>query len=120
MQQFDIVNLYNQGLADFESLSPLERDVFVVHELNLWYEMEGSFEDYLLGGSYAAQLNWLAGTLDRIGDRESSAILSELLPLTWEQRDSVAALSDRLYGLMESRARLLEQYLHQNGVAVAW
>ena len=120
MQHFDIVNLYNRGLASFDALSPLERDVFVIHDLNLWYEMEGTFEDYLLGGSYTAQLNWLADTLHRIGDLESTAILSELLPLTWEQRDTVATLSENFYSLMESRARLLEQYLHQHGAAVAW
>jgi hypothetical protein len=54
MQHFDIVNLYNKGLVSFESLSPLERDVFVIHNLNLWYEMEGTFEDYLLGGRRGA------------------------------------------------------------------
>ena len=120
MQHFDIVNLYNRGLASFDALSPLERDVFVIHDLNLWYEMESTFEEYLLGGSYTAQLNWLADTLHRIGDLESTAILSELLPLTWEQRDTVATLSEHFYSLMESRARLLEQYLHQHGAAVAW
>lgn len=119
MQHFDIVNLYNQGLTSFESLSPLERDVFVIRELDLWYEMEGTFEDYILGGGHTLQHDWLMGTLDRIGDRESSAILKELLSLTWDQRDSLEAQSGRFYDLMGHRARLLDHYLHRHGAAVA-
>ena len=69
MKHLDIIEVYDRGLADFEALSPDERDFFVVHNLDLWYEMQGSFEDYFLAGSYEVQISWLADTLQRIGDR---------------------------------------------------
>ena len=120
MKHLDIIEVYDRGLADFDVLSPDERDFFVVHNLDLWYEMEGSFEDYFLGGGYEAQISWLAGTLQRIGDHASLAILGQLRGLTWDQRELLADLSGSFYNLREPRWQLLEPYLHQQAVAIAW
>ena len=120
MHHLEIVDLYNRGLVNFDALPAFEKDVFVVHTLNLWYEMEGTLEDFVLGETYSDQLKWLGETLQRIGDHGSSTIFSSLTALSWAQRDTVAELSEQLYDLMEPRSRLLEQYLHTQGVAVAW
>jgi len=120
MKHLDVIEVYDRGLGDFEALSPDERDFFVAHNLDLWYEMEGSFEDYFLSGSYEAQINWLADTLQRIGDHASLTILGQLRVLTWDQRDDLADLSGSFYDIREPRWRLLEQYLHQQAVAIAW
>ena len=120
MKHLDIIKVYDRGLADFDALSPDERDFFVVHNLDLWYEMEGSFEDYFLGGSYEFQISWLTDTLKRIGDHASLALLDQLRALTWDQRELLAELSGSFYGIRESRWQLLEQYLHQQAVGIAW
>ena len=119
MQKLDIVDIYDRGLADFTSLSPIERDVFVVHDLNLYYEMEGGFEDYLLSGGHSAQLAWLADTLQRVQDCDSAAVLSQLMTMTDGQRDSMSPLCNRFYGLMDSRWSAVERYLQQHGAVVA-
>ena len=120
MKQIDVIEVYDRGLSQFDSLSHAERDFFVIHHLDLWYEMEGSFEDFFLGESYKPQIQWLADTLQRIGDHPSLAILVELRRLTWDQRETLASLSDSFYEIRESRWQLLEHYLHQRELAIAW
>ncbi|WP_313929239.1 hypothetical protein [Pseudoxanthomonas sp.] len=120
MQRLNIVDVYGRGLADFTSLTPLERDVFVVHDLNLYYEMEGGFEDYILGGAHTEQLAWLSDTLLRVKDADSAVVLRELMALSEDKRDLMAPLCDRFYDLMESRWAAVDQYLYQQGAAVAW
>ena len=78
MDPLRLVDLYDRGLVDFESLSAPEKDVFVVRELDVYYEMEGDFEDYLLNPEHEPQLSWLSGTLARIGEAQSFAIVKNL------------------------------------------
>lgn len=118
-QTIHIGELYDRGLDDFASLSPVERDVFVVHDLNLYYEMEGGFEDYLLSGGHTAELAWLVGTLQRVQDHGSADVLRQLMAMTDQQRDSMGPLCDSFYQLMETRWGAIDRYLHQQGLAVA-
>ena len=120
MKQLDIIEVYERGLADFDSLSPDERDFFVVHNLDLWYEMQGSFEDYFLSGSYDAQINWLADTLLRADDRDSLAILGKIRVLTSDQLEMLTDLSGDFYNIRESRWQRVEQSLNQQAVVIAW
>jgi len=71
MTRLHLLQLYDRGLKNFESLSSLERDIFVMNDLDIYYEMEGDFSDYLLSGGHKAELAWLDGTLQRIGDSSS-------------------------------------------------
>ena len=120
MQTLNVAQIYDRGLADFSALMPLERDVFVVHDLNLYYEMEGGFEDYLLSGGHTAELDWLTGTLQRAQDQASATILIQLMALAEHNREQMGALCDHFYHLMESRWEAVERYLRQQGGAVAW
>ena len=78
MVHLNLMELYDRGLKNFESLLPLERDAFVLTDLDMYYEMEGGFEDYLLSGGHEPKLSWLADTLRRIGDADSASIFSQL------------------------------------------
>jgi hypothetical protein len=70
------VELCDRGLKDFASLTPLERDYFVIKDLDIYYEMESGFEDYLLSGGNTSQLMWLKDALQRIGDIMSAHIIT--------------------------------------------
>lgn len=120
MQILNVLELYERGLAAFASLSPLERDVFVVHDLNLYYEMEGSFEDYLLSGGHTAELEWLTGTLKRVQDQASANIVAQLMSLGEGDRERMALLCDQFYDLMAARWAAIERYLAQQGAVLAW
>ena len=120
MKQLDIIEVYERGLADFDSLSPDERDFFVVHNLDLWYEMQGSFEEYFLSGRYEAQITWLADTLLRADDRDSLAILGQMRALTPDQPEVLTDLSGAFYNIRESRWQRVEQSLNQQAAVIAW
>src|SRR5215475_9487773 len=55
------VELYDHGLKDFASLTELERDWFVIKDLDIAHDMAGrlGFEDYILGGGRTSELTWL-------------------------------------------------------------
>jgi hypothetical protein len=42
------------------------------------------------------------------------------MALSEDKRDLMAPLCDRFYDLMESRWAAVDQYLYQQGAAVAW
>jgi len=118
MLRLRLVDLYDRGLKEFATLSALEKDVFVIHDLEIYYEMEGGFEDYLLSGGHDAQVSWLSGTLARIGDAQSFAIIRDLRRLGESGRDSMSTLCDRFFDLREHRWSLLLEHLRTRGVAV--
>lgn len=118
MKRLKLLELYDRGLKSFESLSPDERDVFVVNDLDIYYEMEGGFEDYLLSGGHEAELSWLADTLRRIGDAESGAVIARLRQMQEWERPELEPLCHRFYELRHSRWRLLTEYLAERDFEV--
>jgi len=111
MTRLHLAELYERGLRDFGGLSPLERDVFVLPDLDLYYEMEGGVEDYILSGGHEAELSWLSGTLARIDDRESAAAIAELRQLGETGRAATSPLCDRFFSRREQHRDLMLDHL---------
>jgi len=99
MTRLKLLELYDRGLKSFEALSPLERAAFVLTDLDIYYEMEGGFEDYLSSGAHELELSWLADTLPRIDDSDSAFIISQLRRMDDGQRNDMAPLCRRYYEL---------------------
>src|SRR5574339_86767 len=98
MKTLKVIELYDRGLKNFASLSPLERDAFVLYDLDIYHEMEGDFADYLLSGGHEPELNWLSDALRRIGDADSAAILTELRQMDDSQREDMTPMCEKYYG----------------------
>lgn len=118
MTHLKLMELYDRGLQSFDLLSPFERDVFVLNDLDIYYEMEGGFEDYLLSGGHEQELSWLADTLCRIGDQDSAAIIGRLRQLGDPMRDDMPPLCTQYYNLRHTRWELLRLYLTQQNVEI--
>jgi hypothetical protein len=112
------VELYEHGLKDFASLTPLERDWFVIKDLDIFYEMEGGAEDYFLSSNHTSQLMWLQDVLRRIGDTVSAHIITELRSMNESQRLEMKPLVDRYHGYWHQRWQLLKRYLENNGITI--
>lgn len=112
------VELYERGLQNFAFLTPLERDYFVIKDVDLYYEMEGGFEDYILSGTNTSQLMWLKDALQRIGDAASANILKELECMNESQRPVMALLCESYSSLHNQRWQLLRRYLENNGIVI--
>jgi hypothetical protein len=78
-------------------LTALERDWFVIKDLDIFYEMEGG-ADYFLSGNHTSHLMWLQDVLQRIGDTLSAQIITELRSMNESQRLEMRLLRDRYYG----------------------
>ena len=111
------VELYEHGLKDFASLTPLERDWFVVKDLDIFCEMEGG-ADYFLSGNHTSQLMWLQDVLRRIGDTVSAHIITELRGMNEPQRLEMEPLCNRYYDHREQRWQLLKRHLGNNGITI--
>jgi hypothetical protein len=111
------VELYEHGLKDFASLTPLERDWFVIKDLDIFYEMEGG-ADYFLSGNHTSQLMWLQDVLPRIGDTVSAHIITELRSMNESQCLEMKPLCDRYYGNRHQRWQLLKRHLENNGITI--
>lgn len=118
MTRISIMSLYDRGLRRFDSLSPLERDAFVLHDLDIYYEMEGDFEDYLLSGGHTAELDWLGDTLQRIGALDSAQILAKLRQMDDSQRDDMQPLCDSYFDLRHQRWERLAKYLSEHDAEI--
>ncbi len=116
METWRDVELYERGLKQFDALTPLHRDWFVIKDLDLYYEMEGGFEDYLLSGGHKAQLEWLVGTLRDLGDVVSLGIVTKLLRMNEYNRSEMGALCDKYFERKEPRWQLLQQRLQERGI----
>lgn len=112
------VELYEQGLKKFQSLSPLQRDWFTIKNLDIYFEIEGGFEDYLLSGGHEPQLAWLDSALRRLGDIVSLGLLSRLRPMKESQRDEMNPLCRAYYDRRAQRWELLLRRLEQQGVEI--
>jgi hypothetical protein len=82
MEIWKDVDLYEQGLKDFGSLSPAQQDWFLVKHFDIHYGMEGGFGEFLSHAEHMAQLRLLREVLRRLGDivsavpkRDSARIL---------------------------------------------
>ncbi len=115
MVHLKLMEIYDRGLKSFQSLSLLERDAFVLSDLDIYYEMEGGFEDYLLSGGHEPELSWLSDTLRRIGDADSASIMSHLRRMDESRRDDMQPLCERYYNLRHERWEFLRRYLAQQG-----
>ena len=118
MTHLRLADLYDRGLQDLDGLSPFEKDVFVIHDLDLYYEMESGFEDYFLSGGHESQLSWLSGTLLRIGDAQSLAVVTALRRVGDDDRASMGPLCDSFFRLREERWTLLLDHLRSGDVVV--
>ena len=118
MEVWKDVELYEQGLERFESLTPLQRDWFTVKNLDIYCEMEGGFEDYLLSGGNVVQLAWLESTLRRLGDMVSLALITKLRLMNELHRQEMSPLCRAYYERRKQRWELLEWCLEQHGVEV--
>jgi len=112
------VELYERGLQDFASLTPLERDYFIIKDLDIYYEMEGGFEDYILSGAHTHELMWLKDSLRRIGDIVSAGIITELRSMNESRYSEMGPLCDRYFGRRNQRWLLLERHLESNGITI--
>jgi hypothetical protein len=111
------VELYEHGLKDFASLTPLERDWFVIKDLDIFYEMEGG-ADYFLSGNHTSQLMWLQDVLRRIGDTVSVHIITELRGMNESQLLEMDQLCDRYYAHRHQGWQLLLRHLGNNGITI--
>lgn len=118
MDSWKDVELYERGLKHFESLTPAQRDWFTIKDLDIYYEMEGGFEDYLLSGSHAAELEWLEGALRRLGDVVSLRIMAQLRRMGESQRQEMHPLCRLYFDRRDERWRLLMLRLEQHGVRI--
>jgi hypothetical protein len=118
MEVWKDVELYEHGLRQFDALSPLQRDWFVIKDLDLYYEKEGGFEDYLLSGGRTAQLEWLVTTLRALGDIVSLGIIIRLRRMGESERSEMGALCDKYFAQRHQRWQLLENRLQKHGVHI--
>src|SRR2546422_8474828 len=107
MVHLKLMEIYDRGLKSFQSLSLLERDAFVLSDLDIYYEMEGGFEDYLLSGGHEPELSWLSDTLRRIGDADSASIMSHLRRMDESRRDDMQPRSEEHTSELQSRLHLV-------------
>jgi hypothetical protein len=106
---------YKIGL---HSLAPEERDVYVVYDLQLHYEMEGSFADHIPNAP--EEFDWLEGTLLRIGDAGSLSIIRRLRALDDPESAAGFALCDEYEARSQTRWSCLERCLATKGIELRW
>lgn len=116
MEVWKDVELYEQGLRDFQSLTPLQRDWFVIKNIDIYYEMEGGFQDYVPSGGSIPQMAWLEAALGRLGDLVSLGIISRLRGMGESKRAEMEPLCRAYYERRQLRWQLLESRLKQQGV----
>lgn len=111
-------SIYNRGLADFPSLNDAERSLFVVHDLDIYFEMEGGFEDYFLSGGHQLEIKTLIQTLRDIGDLMSLSLISEINQLKESDRKRMNGLCEKYYECRHSRWSLLEAAFLKRGMNI--
>jgi hypothetical protein len=97
-----------------QALTPEERDVFVVHDLQLYHEMEGCFADHI--ATAPEKFDWLEGTLKRIGDLGSLRLIGQLRELEAESSAQAFALCEKYHATRDFRWGCLERYLLSQGI----
>ena len=118
MEIWKDVELYEQGLKDFGSLSFAQQDWFLIKHFDIRYEMEGGFAEVLLHAEDTAQLSLLKNALRRLGDIVSAGMLSKLERINGSKREEIESVSRRYYDRRHERWSLLEQRLQELGVEI--
>lgn len=116
MITLNVVEVVNRGLeSGLPSLTPRERDAFVLVDLDNYCEMEGEFVDHLANAPELA--DWLSDALRRIGDISSYSIIQKL---RGGSRQQASALYERYLAGREFRLQCLDRYLRTEGFELAW
>jgi len=91
-----------------EGRNCVERDYFVIKDLDVYCEVEGGFQDYILSGGHTSELMWLEDALRRIGDIVSGDIFTELRSMNESQRSEMKPLCDRYFDRRPSTMAVAE------------
>jgi hypothetical protein len=97
-------------------LTPHERDVFVINDLDLCYEMEGGFEDHIPNAP--EKFDWLEDTLARIGDLPSLRVIRKLREMSHAPFEETNLLCAQYAERRRVRWELLADYFRKRGVAL--
>jgi len=91
MDTFVVPDIEERGLTlGLHALTPRERDVFVIYDLQLYYEKEGCFADHVL--NVPEKFDWLEDVLERIGDLGSLRAIRQLRELDANETPQALAL----------------------------
>jgi hypothetical protein len=119
MDTFVVHDIEERGLKlGLHALTPRERDVFVIYDLQLYYEMEGCFADHVPNAP--EKFDWLEDVLERIGDLGSLRTIRELRRLDADGTPQAIALCSEYEARNEFRWTCLERYLLSQGIQLEW
>ncbi len=119
MDTFVVPDIEARGLTlGLHALTPRERDVFVIYDLQLYYEVKGCFADHVPDAP--GQFDWLEDVLARIGDLGSLRAIKQLRELDANETPQAQALCDAYAARNEFRWKCLERYLLSQGVQLNW
>jgi len=119
MHTLVVPDIEDRGLRfGLDALSARERDVFVIYDLELYYEMEGCFADHIANAP--EEFDWLEDTLRRIGDLGSLHIIRQLRELSSDASADAMALCDKYHQAKDFRGACLERYLLNEGMQLTW
>ncbi len=115
MNTLVVTEIEDRGLRlGLQALTPEERDVFVVHDLQLYHEIEGCFADHI--ATAPEKFDWLEGTLKRIGDLGSFRLIRQLRELEADSSARAFALCEKYHATRDFRWACLERYLLSQGI----
>ena len=97
-------------------LTPRERDVFVINDLDLYFEMEGGFEDHMPNAP--EKFDWLEDTLARIGDLPSLQLIRRLREMPNAPFEETNPLCAQYAERRDVRWELLADYFRKRGFAL--
>jgi hypothetical protein len=112
------VDLYERGLKDFESLSSMQQDWFLIKHFDIRYEMQGGFGEVLFHAGDRAQLRQLKDALRRLGDIVSAGMLTKLEHIHASKTEEIESISRSYYDCRQQRWSLLERRLQELGVEI--
>lgn len=114
-----VPDVEDRGLSlGLQALTPEERDVFVVYDLQLYHEMEGCFADHI--GNAPEKFDWLEDTLKRIGDLGSLRLVRQMRELDVDASAQASALCEKYHATRDFRWTCLERYLLGQGIELKW
>ncbi|HKE43710.1 MAG TPA: hypothetical protein VKB41_04140 [Steroidobacteraceae bacterium] len=118
MDTLIVPDVEERGLkVGLHALTPRERDVFAIYDLELYYEMEGCFVDHI--SRAPEKFAWLEDALERIGDLGSLRIVRRLSEVE-DETPAAIALCDEYGARKEFRWGCLERYLLSQNIQLRW
>ena len=119
MDTFLVPDIEERGLKlGLHALTPRERDVFVIYDLQLYSEMEGCFADHV--PSAPEKFDWLEDTLERIGDLGSLNAIRQLRQLDSHETSQALVLCNAYGARNDFRWTCLERYLLSQDIRLKW